>query len=179
MTASAFFGYFLLSCGTPLVTWIAFIQPSSFLVLTAITAVFCWLSVLLLISIIFRAFVPVESVAAYAAVLLVSVLVEELFRLAAYWVHVQARDKLKVLALRGNSTFSAFDETRLAYTVGWGHGLTHVMFQFLPFLPLTWHDATTYNDTCPEMSVFLVSCISQVGMFHLLSGNASIYDTMS
>ena len=70
----------------------------------------------------------------------------------------------------GHVAYTSLDDLALAYSIGWGHGFLHMMMQFLPFLFLTWNDPTVYSRECPSMSLFLVSCLSQLGMFGILAG---------
>lgn len=132
---------------------------------------FAWLAIIILVSAMFRAFVPLEQDAAgYFPLLLVTVAVEEAARVGFWFLHKSAGTKLKQLAATASVRFSPLDELALAYAVGWGHGFTHLLFQFGPFLPLTWYTATAYSSNCPNMSIFLVSCLTQLGMFAILAG---------
>lgn len=176
MTATAFFGYLFLSCGSPLAVWLVFIYPSSFLILSALTSTFIWLFIMLVTSAIFRGFVPLDdSAGAYAGMLLAAVAIEEVGRYGAFWAQCKAASALTTIANRAGVIFNTTDDTLLALSVGWGHGFTHMLFQFLPFLPMTWSRATVYNDRCPNMSVFLVSCLTQLAMFGILTGLHVMY----
>ena len=171
MTTTAFFGYLFLSCGPPLAAGLPFFYHRSMLSLTTITSMFAWLAIIILVSAMFRAFVPLEQDAAgYFPLLLVTVAVEEAARVGFWFLHKSAGTKLKQLAATASVRFSPLDELALAYAVGWGHGFTHLLFQFGPFLPLTWYTATAYSSNCPNMSIFLVSCLTQLGMFAILAG---------
>lgn len=132
---------------------------------------FAWLALLILVSAVFRAFVPLDDTAVgYLPLLLCTVITEEAFRVFFWFFHRTAGRHLKQLAEVASVQYSQLDELALAYSVGWGHGFTHMLFQFGPFLPLTWYTATWYSSKCPNLSVFLVSVLTQLGMFALLAG---------
>jgi hypothetical protein len=171
MTRPAFLGYLFLSCGPPLALGIPFFWHRSLLSLTIITSMFFWLIVMIVTSMLFRGFVPLQSdVGPYAAMLMFTVLFEELFRVGLWFMHKFSARKLKDLAATGSVRYDDLDELSLAYSIGWGHGFLHLMMQFLPMLPLTWYKPTAYSTECPQMSLFLVSCLSQLGMFSILAG---------
>lgn len=174
MTTAAFFGYLFLSCGPPLAAGLPFFYHRSMLSLTAITSMFAWLAIIIFVSAIFRAFVPLDQDAlGYLPLVLVTVAVEEVARIGFWFLHKSAGVKLKQLAVNASVRYSPLDELALAYAVGWGHGFTHMLFQFGPFLPLTWYTATAYSSKCPNLSIFLVSCLTQLGMFAILAGECS------
>jgi hypothetical protein len=171
MTVPAFFGYLFLSCGPPFAAGGPFLFHRSLLSLTVLTSMFLWLALLIMTSAIFRAFVPLDdSPGRYAPLLVVTVAVEEVARLGFWYIHRKASVKLKSLAERASVRYSALDELALAYSVGWGHAFTHMLFEFMPFLPLTWYSATAYSSLCPNMSIFLVSVLTLLGIFALLAG---------
>jgi hypothetical protein len=171
MTRPAFFGYLFLSCGPPLALGIPFFWHRSLLSLTVITSMFFWLTVMIVTSMSFRGFVPLRSdVGPYAAMVVVTVLLEELFRVGLWFMHKFSTKKLKELAVTGSVRYDDLDELSLAYSIGWGHGFLHLLIQFLPVLPLTWNKPTSYSTECPQMSLFLVSCLSQLGIFVILAG---------
>lgn len=171
MTKAAFFGYLFLSCGPPLAVGLPFFWHRAFLSLTVITSMFAWLLIMIVTSMLFRGFVPLRSdVGPYSAMLVVTVLLEELARVGLWFVHTFSSRKLRDLAHTGYVRYDDQDELSLAYSIGWGHGFLHLLMQFLPFLPLTWHAPTVYSPECPQMSAFLVSCLSQLGFFAILAG---------
>jgi gamma-secretase subunit APH-1 len=171
MTVSAFFGYLFLSWGLPLASGLPFFFHRSFLSLTTVSSMFAWLALLIVISAVFRAFVPLDDTAVgYLPLLLSTVLAEEGARAVFWYLHKSAGTHLKQLADVASVRYSQLDELALAYSVGWGHGFTHMLFQFGPFLPLTWYSATWYNSKCPNLSIFSVSVLTQLGMFALLAG---------
>lgn len=179
MTTAAFFGYLFLSCGPPLAAGLPFFFHRSMLSLTTITSMFAWLAIIIFVSAIFRAFVPLDRDAlSYLPLLLVTVTVEEVARIGFWFLHKSAGIKLKQLAANASVRYSPLDELALAYAIGWGHGFTHLLFQFGPFLPLTWYTATAYSSKCPNLSVFLVSCLTQLGMFAILAGMTCSASTM-
>lgn len=174
MTASAFFGYLFLSCGPPLAAGLPFFWHRSLLTLTVITSMFAWLLVLIVTAMLFRGFVPLsDGVGPYSGLLVTSVAIEEAFRGVLWLAHKHAGVKLRELAARARVRYSELDELALAYSVGWGHGAVHTMMLFLPFLPLTWEEATLYKQECSRMSTFMVSCLSQLGIFGLLASALS------
>lgn len=171
MTVPAFFGYLFLSCGPPAATGLPFFWHRSLLSLTVITSMFLWLFVLISTSVVFRAFVPLrDDVGPYAGLLLTTVLIEEAVRVGLWFAHKHIAVKLKELAVVGRVAYTELDDLALAYSVGWGHGFLHMLMQFLPFIFITWNDPTVYSRECSSMSLFLVSCLSQLGIFALLAG---------
>lgn len=174
MTVPAFFGYLFLSCGPPLAAGLPFFWHRSFLSLTVVTSMFAWLALLIFISALFRAFVPLDETAAgYLPLLLVPVIIEECTRIGFWYMHKIAGKHLKQLAETASVRYTPVDELALAYSVGWGHAATHMMFQFGPFLPLTWNTATAYSTRCTNLSLFLVSVLTQLGIFGVLAGAGS------
>jgi gamma-secretase subunit APH-1 len=171
MTVTIFFGYLFLSCGPPLAAGLPFFWHRSFLSLTVVTSMFAWLALLIFISALFRAFVPVQDTAVgYLPLILVSVIIEECVRIGFWHMHKIAGKHLKHLADTASVRYSSLDELALAYSVGWGHGATHMLFQFGPFLPLTWYTATAYSTRCTDLSLFMVSVLNQLGIFGVLAG---------
>ena len=106
----------------------------------------------------------------YAGLLLTTVLIEEAVRVGLWFAHKHIAVKLKELAVVGRVAYTELDDLALAYSVGWGHGFLHMLMQFLPFIFITWNDPTVYSRECSSMSLFLVSCLSQLGIFALLAG---------
>lgn len=171
MTVPAFFGYLFLSCGPPLAAGLPFFWHRSFLSLTVVTSMFAWLALLILTSALFRAFVPLDDTAVgYIPLLLVPVIIEECARIGFWYMHEIAGKHLKQLADTASVRYSPLDELALSYSVGWGHAATHMLFQFGPFLPLTWNSATVYSSRCTTLSIFMVSVLTQLGMFGILAG---------
>jgi hypothetical protein len=171
MTVPAFFGYLFLSCGTPVASGLPFFWHRSLLSLTVVTAMFAWMFVMIVISMLFRGFVPLrDEPLPFMGLLLASVGIEETFRVGLWYAHKHASVHLRELARVASVGYTELDEMALAYSIGWGHGFLHLLMQFLPFIFLTWNHPTAYSNECPSMSLFMVSCLSQLGMFGVLSG---------
>lgn len=176
MTVPAFSGYLLLSCGPPLAAGLPFFWHRSLLSLTVVSSMFAWLALLIFTSALFRAFVPLEdTVVGYLPLVLVPVIIEECARIGFWYMHKSAGTHLKQLADTASVRYSPLDELALSYSVGWGHAATHMLFQFGPFLPLTWNTATAYSTHCVNLSLFSVSVLTQLGIFGVLAGVTSLY----
>jgi Aph-1 protein len=170
MPATAFFGYLFLSCGPPIAAGLPFFWHRSLLSLTVVTSMFAWLLVLIVTSMLFRGFVPIrDEKGPYAGMLVATVIFEEAFRGLLWYAHKHASVKLRELANVASVGYTEIDELALAYSVGWGHGAVHLMMQFLPFLPLTWGKSTLYDEQCPSMNLFMMSCLTQLGVFGILA----------
>ncbi|KAG2438950.1 hypothetical protein HYH02_010743 [Chlamydomonas schloesseri] len=155
-----FFGLFFLGLGPGIAFFIVLIARKSFLVLLALFSAFLWLVVLLLISAIFRAFVPLSStIGPYAGMLAASVLIEEAVRFGTWWLHRVTLNTLDGMARASGHRFGLLDKLYMAVAWGYGHGACHAVFFFLSMLPLTTGDGTLYIAECPQMSVFLVGAL--------------------
>mmetsp|Transcript_9328 Transcript_9328/g.16507 ORF Transcript_9328/g.16507 Transcript_9328/m.16507 type:complete len:287 (+) Transcript_9328:67-927(+) len=169
--ALSFFAFFTLGMGPGLVFFGFFIAPKSFLVLLTLTSAFFWLLSLLLISAIFKGFLPVTVVAShYAGLVACSVAIQELARLGMWKIHSITAQVLSEHARSTGHRFAVLDRLYLALGWGYGHGVAHVVFFVLSFLPLTTGDGTWYLDTCPNMSIFLAGALYALAFGMLLPG---------
>lgn len=67
------------------------------------------------------------------------------------------------MAQTSGHRFNYLDRLYLALGWGYGHGACHVVFFFASLLPLTTGNGTYYTDTCPHMSIFLISALNSLG----------------
>jgi len=77
--------------------------------------------------------------------------------------HSKLCQSLEAMSRRSGHVFSYSDHIHLALGWGTGHALCHALFFFAALLPLTTGDGSFYTDTCPSMSVFLVSALQCLG----------------
>jgi anterior pharynx defective protein 1 len=66
---------------------------------------------------------------------------------------------LELVARNRGHRLSIIDKLYLALGWGYGHGACHVLFFFVSLLSLTTGEGTFYAESCPQMSIFLVSAL--------------------
>jgi hypothetical protein len=66
---------------------------------------------------------------------------------------------LELVARNRGHRISIIDKLYLALGWGYGHGACHVVFFFVSLLSLTTGEGTFYAESCPQMSIFLVSAL--------------------
>lgn len=170
MAFAGFLGCALVAGGPGLAIFWTFFRRKAFLVLLILACAFCWLVGLLMTSLLFRGFVPLESHAgALAAALLVGVAVQEVMRLGCWALHRKLLVALGQVAekMEEAGRISREDEQLLALAQGWAHGATHSLFFYYSWLPLFLGEATLYLDACPKMSYFLAGALITLA-FNLL-----------
>jgi hypothetical protein len=67
------------------------------------------------------------------------------------------------MSLRSGHAFTYSDHLHLALGWGVGHAACHALFFFASLLPLTTGDGSYYSDSCPGMSLFLVTALNSLG----------------
>eukprot|EP01025_Chloroclados_australasicus_P039628 TRINITY_DN4111_c0_g1_i1.p1 TRINITY_DN4111_c0_g1~~TRINITY_DN4111_c0_g1_i1.p1 ORF type:complete len:241 (-),score=10.73 TRINITY_DN4111_c0_g1_i1:267-989(-) len=177
MAFIGFLGNFLVGCGPPAVFFIAFIYPTSLLVLLALASAFYWLLILFIISAIFRGFTPLhESASTYSAAILVSVFIEEVARVGVWILHKRSCSALIELGRQsGGSHLSNHNKHQLAFAWGYGHGAAHTIFLFVSFLGIAFNKGHVYVPQCSEMSVLVVTGLLTLGMFMINSFGTVVY----
>ncbi|EFJ50144.1 hypothetical protein VOLCADRAFT_109690 [Volvox carteri f. nagariensis] len=155
-----FFGLIFLGLGPGIAFFLVVLARKSFLVLLSLFSAFLWLVVLLIISAIFRGFVPLDpEQGPYAGLLIASVAIEEAVRYGVWRLHRKTLEPLESMARSSGRRFALLDKLYMALAWGYGHSASHAVFFFLSFLPLTVSDGTYYNPACPQMSIFLVGAL--------------------
>ncbi|EIE26907.1 Aph-1, partial [Coccomyxa subellipsoidea C-169] len=165
-----FLGCALIAGGPGLAIFWTFLRRKAFLVLLILACAFGWLVGLLLTSMLFRGFVPLENhTGALAAALLVGVAVQEAMRLGCWQLHRKLVVALGQVAekMEGAGRITREDEQLLALAQGWAHGATHSLFFYYSWLPLFLGKGTFYLDECPQMSYFLAGALLTLA-FNLL-----------
>ncbi|KAI0496271.1 hypothetical protein KFK09_022585 [Dendrobium nobile] len=139
MTVAAGLGYALIALGPALSIFVSVIAKKPFLVLTLLSSTLFWLVSLILLSGAWRAFLPINSSAlwAYVIVIVTSVSFQEGVRLVFWKLY-----KLLFCAAGGL-----------------GHGVAHGVFFCLSLLTPAFGGATYYVERCSHMPFFLISAI--------------------
>ncbi|KAK9672270.1 hypothetical protein RND81_12G088000 [Saponaria officinalis] len=184
MTVAAGIGYTLIALGPSLSLFISLISHKPFLILTLLSSTLLWLVSLILLSGLWRGFLPFKSTTwwPYAILVVTSVCFQEAFRIL-FWKAYQRlevlldafadrvskprlflTDKMQI-ALGLSTTFTIWNSTQFCFTVsicrsgGLGHGLAHAVFFCVSLLTPAFGPATYHSDRCTTMPFFLVSAI--------------------
>lgn len=173
MSFVSFFGPFLLGTGPLIVIFCLTIARKSFVVLLTLASAFYWLLILLIISVLFRAFTPLsDDLLSLSLALLVSVGIEQCANWGVYGIHSKLVTLLSLMGRRTGHRFTSIDAIWLSFGIGFGHALTHSLFFFVSLLEAMDHDATLYDfETCPKLSIFNAAALSTLGfcLFHVFS----------
>lgn len=167
-------GHFLVGVGPSLVFYIFFIARRSFVVLVTLASAFYYLSVLLVISALFRGLAPLPATAgSRAGVLIASVALEEGARYLLWMIHRLTTNILSNAARKMGRAWTATDALFVSLGFGFGQGAAHAVFFFLAVLPLLEGEATYYLDSCPQMSYFLSLALSVLA-FTILHASGTV-----
>ncbi|KAK9802879.1 hypothetical protein WJX73_000274 [Symbiochloris irregularis] len=169
MGLTAVAAYLLIAAGPGLAAWCLFIGTKSFLVLLSLASSFLWLVSLMLIALLLRGFLPwISGPAAYAAVLVFSVSVQEGCRVGVFHLHKRMLTILNNLARQADGASLCFEDRHsLALAHGMGHAIAHSTFFYLCWVPMAMGDGTLYLDACPSMSLFLYAALCSLAFFTL------------
>ncbi|KAH9727682.1 gamma-secretase subunit APH1-like [Citrus sinensis] len=184
MTVAAGIGYALIALGPSLSLFVAVISKKPFLILTVLSSTLLWLISLIVLSGIWRAFLPLKSTTwwPFALLIISSVGFQEGLRVLFWKVYKRLEDTLDAFADRvGKPRLFLTDKMQIALghveysrlhrvtydpplfwlnqTGGLGHGVAHAVFFCLSLLTPAFGPATFYVDRCPQMPFFLISAI--------------------
>ncbi|XVE81160.1 hypothetical protein DITRI_Ditri15bG0040200 [Diplodiscus trichospermus] len=160
MTVAAGIGYALVALGPSLSLFICVISKKPFLILTLLSSTLVWLISLILLSGIWRAFLPLDSTKwwPFAILICTSVAFQEGLRLLFWKVYKRLEDTLDAFADRvSKPRLYLTDKMQIALAGGLGHGVAHAVFFCLSLLTPAFGPATYFVDRCSQIPFFLVS----------------------
>ncbi|XP_058094136.1 gamma-secretase subunit APH1-like [Magnolia sinica] len=166
MTVAAGLGYALLALGPALTLFITVIAKKPFLILTVLSSMLLWLVTLILLSVVWRGFLPIKSTAMwpYALLIITSVCFQEGLRVLFWKIYKRLEDMLDAFADRvSKPRLFLTDKLQIALAGGLGHGVAHAVFFCLSLLTPAFGPATFYVDRCSKIPFFLVSAIISLG----------------
>ncbi|KAI8537581.1 hypothetical protein RHMOL_Rhmol09G0035100 [Rhododendron molle] len=162
MTVAAGIGYALLALGPSLSLFVAVISKKPFLILTLLSSTLVWLVSLIVLSGVWRAFLPLETTAwwPYGILILTSVVFQEGVRVGFWRVYKRLEDMLDAFADRvAKPRLFLTDKMQIALAGGLGHGVAHAVFFCISLLTPAFGSATFYVEKCSQIPFFLVSAI--------------------
>ncbi|KAJ9189214.1 hypothetical protein P3X46_000535 [Hevea brasiliensis] len=162
MTVAAGIGYALLALGPSLSLFISVISKKPFLILTVLSSTLLWLVSLIVLSGVWRAFLPLKSTVwwPYALLIVSSVSFQEGLRILFWKVYKRLEDILDAFADRvSKPRLFLTDKMLIALAGGLGHGVAHAVFFCLSLLTPAFGPATFFVDSCSQIPFFLVSAI--------------------
>ncbi|XP_031265658.1 gamma-secretase subunit APH1-like [Pistacia vera] len=119
-----------------------------------------WLISLIILSAVWRAFLPLKSTTwwPYALLIITSVGFEEGLRVFFWKVYKRLEDMLDAYADRvSKPRLFLTDKMQIALAGGLGHGVAHAVFFCLSLLTPAFGPATFFVDKCSQIPFFLVS----------------------
>ncbi|WRX21656.1 Gamma-secretase subunit Aph-1 - like 1 [Theobroma cacao] len=162
MTVTAGIGYALLALGPSLSLFVSVISKKPFLILTLLSSTLVWLISLIILSGIWRAFLPLKSTTwwPFAILIFSSVAFQEGLRLLFWKVYKRLEDILDGFADRvSKPRLYLTDKMQIALAGGLGHGVAHAVFFCVSLLTPAFGPATYFVDRCSQIPFFLVSAI--------------------
>lgn len=162
MTVAAGIGYALLALGPSLSLFASVISKKPFLILTVLSSTLLWLISLIVLSGVWRGFLPLKSTSwwPYGLLIFTSVAFQEGLRLLFWRVYKRLEDILDAFADRVSKPHLFLtDKMQIALAGGLGHGLAHAVFFCLSLLTPAFGPATFFIDRCSQIPFFLVSAI--------------------
>ncbi|XP_074320038.1 gamma-secretase subunit APH1-like [Silene latifolia] len=162
MTVGAGIGYTLIALGPSLSLFISLISKKPFLILTVLSSTLLWLVSLILLSGLWRGFLPFKSTSwwPYAILVFTSVCFQEGLRILLWKAYKRLEVMLDAFADRvSKPRLFLTDKMQIALAGGLGHGLAHAVFFCVSLLTPAFGPATYYADRCKMMPFFLVSAI--------------------
>ncbi|KAF5742726.1 hypothetical protein HS088_TW09G00784 [Tripterygium wilfordii] len=162
MTVAAGIGYALIALGPSLSLFVSVISKKPFLILTVLSSTLLWLISLIILSGVWRAFLPLKSNTwwPYAILIMTSVAFQEGLRLLFWKVYKRLEDILDAFADRvSKPRLFLTDKMQIALAGGLGHGVAHAVFFCLSLLTPAFGPATFFVDKCSQMPFFLISAI--------------------
>ncbi|KAL0844120.1 hypothetical protein Bca101_017366 [Brassica carinata] len=162
MTVAAGIGYALLALGPSLSLFVSVISRKPFLILTLLSSTLVWLVSLIVLSGLWRPFLPLKAnvVWPYALLVLSSVCFQEALRFLFWKLYMRLEDVLDSFADRiSRPRLFLTDKLQIALAGGLGHGVAHAVFFCLSLLTPAFGPATFYVDRCSKVPFFLISAI--------------------
>ncbi|XP_062172589.1 gamma-secretase subunit APH1-like isoform X2 [Alnus glutinosa] len=162
MTVAAGIGYALLALGPSLSLFACVISKKPFLILTVLSSTLLWLISLILLSGVWRGFLPLKSTTwwPYGLLIFTSVAFQEGLRVLFWKVYKRLEDILDGFAERVSKPHLFLtDKMQIALAGGLGHGMAHAVFFCLSLLTPAFGPATFVVDRCSRIPFFLVSAI--------------------
>lgn len=162
MTVSAGIGYALIALGPALALFVALISTKPFLILTLLSSTLLWLISLIMLSGVWRPFLPLQTTQLwpYFILLLTSIAFQEAIRILFWTAYRKLEDLLDAFADRvSKPRLYHTDKMQIALAGGLGHGLAHAVFFCLSLLTPAFGPATFYVEKCSRMPFFLVSAM--------------------
>lgn len=160
MALAAGIGYALLALGPAFALFVSVIATKPLLVLLVLTSALIWLVSLILLSAVWRAFLPVGSSWLLFLLLFTCVSFQEVIRPVFWFSHKKLEGLLNTLAHRMSKPELKYSEKmQIALAGGLGHGIAHAVFFCLSLLTPSFGKATFYVDSCSQMPLFLVAAL--------------------
>ncbi|KAL8139639.1 hypothetical protein V2J09_005660 [Rumex salicifolius] len=162
MTVTAGIGYALIALGPSLSLFVSVISKKPFLVLTVLSSTLLWLVSLIILSGVWRAFLPLRTDAwwPYAILVFSSVCFQEGLRILFWKVYKRLEDLLDAFADRiSKPRLFLTDKMQIALAGGLGHGVAHAVFFCISLLTPAFGSATSYAERCSNLPFFLISAI--------------------
>ncbi|GMH18198.1 hypothetical protein Nepgr_020039 [Nepenthes gracilis] len=162
MTVAAGVGYALIALGPSLTLFVSVISKKPFLILTVLSSTLLWLVSLIVLSGLWRAFLPLKPTPwwPYGVLVFTSVCFQEALRVLFWKVYKKLEDMLDAFASRvSKPSLSLTEKMQIALAGGLGHGVAHAVFFCLSLLTPAFGPATYYADRCSWIPFFLVSAI--------------------
>ncbi|KNA06140.1 hypothetical protein SOVF_183830 [Spinacia oleracea] len=162
MTVAAGIGYALIALGPSLSLFISVIAKKPFLILTVLSSTLLWLVSLIILSGLWRGFLPFKSTSwwPYGILVFTSVCFQEGLRILLWKAYLRLEDMLDAFADRlSKPRLFLTDKMQIALAGGLGHGVAHAVFFCLSLLTPSFGPATYYADRCTWMPFFLISAI--------------------
>lgn len=162
MTVAAGIGYVLVALGPSISLFVAVISKKPFLILTLLSSTLLWLISLIVLSGLWRFFLPFKTNAWWPFALLIfsSVAFQEGLRILFWKAYKKLEDILDNFADRvSKPRLFLTDKMLISLAGGLGHGVAHAVFFCVSLLTPTFGPATFYVERCPKLPFFLISAI--------------------
>jgi hypothetical protein len=162
MTVAAGIGYALIALGPSLSLFVSVISKKPFLILTVLSSTLLWLISLIVLSGIWRGFLPLNSTTwwPYGILILSSVAFQEGLRLFFWKIFKRLEDILDAFADKvAKPHLFLTDKMLIALAGGLGHGVAHAVFFCISLLTPAFGPATYFVDKCSKIPFFLLSAI--------------------
>ncbi|XP_061371714.1 gamma-secretase subunit APH1-like, partial [Gastrolobium bilobum] len=170
MTVAAGIGYALIALGPSLSLFISVISKKPFLILTVLSSTLLWLISLIVLSGIWRGFLPLNSTAwwPYGILILSSVAFQEGLRLFFWKIYKRLEDMLDAFADRVSKPHLFLtDKMLIALAGGLGHGAAHAVFFCISLLTPSFGPATYFIDRF-HFSFFLLGFLITIHTFSMV-----------
>ncbi|KAI5059256.1 hypothetical protein GOP47_0025575 [Adiantum capillus-veneris] len=160
MALAAGIGYALLALGPAFALFVSVIAAKPILVLLVLSSTLIWLVSLILLSAIWRAFLPLGSSWLLFLLLFTCVLFQEVIRPVFWFSYKKLEGLLNMLAHRmSKPELKYYEKMQIALAGGLGHGIAHAVFFCLSLLTPSFGKATFYAESCSQMPLFLVAAL--------------------